>query len=331
MTDEILGHRPNAVIDLLKERRRSAHRNDGRKLALIIEGGGMRGVLSAGSLIALDMLGFRDCFDEIYATSAGAVNAAYFLTGQGRLGITIYFDSISNRRFYNPLRLSKIVDIGFVYDYVVPHEKTLDEASLRASPTNLYLSVTEVSTGMNVLLDVKKCRAPVATMLKASSALPVLYNKTVGIEGRDYVDGGVSCLLPIEQAASHGCTDALILLTRTRGYELRPPTAFGRLLFYVMIGRRFPALMKAYRSMSVQINRARRIAQGEQPIGGLNIATICPNDAESIVQRTTIDRRRLVEGAALLARKTCRLFRDEADVVDSLFDRYRAADPRYRG
>lgn len=327
MIDELLGTRPGAVLDLLMARRAQS-RNGGvergtRKLALIVEGGGMRGVLSAGSLLALDLLGFRYCFDEIYATSAGAVNAAYFVAEQGRMGMTVYFDCINNRRFYNPFRLTKIVDVGFVYDHVVPHVKTLDEKRIRTSPTDLFFSLTDVSTGDNVLLNVKECGETVAKMLKASSALPILYNRTVLLEGRKFVDGGVTCTLPIQQAVARGCTDVLILLTKTRGYELPPPNFFDRALLYAMMGHRFPRLMDAYEKMAANTNQARRIAVGDLSLDGVNVATICPNEAELIVGRTTIERGRLIEGARLLASKTFRLFGEDAAAADEIFEEYR--------
>ena len=80
----LCGNNPQAVIELLNERRdnKNSSNNSNRKLGLIVEGGGMRGVLSAGSLLAVDLLGYINCFDEIYATSAGGVNAAFFLSGQ---------------------------------------------------------------------------------------------------------------------------------------------------------------------------------------------------------------------------------------------------------
>src|SRR5690348_395584 len=117
--DKLLGTCPAAVVDLLKARSGQPPGRDARKLGLIVEGGGMRGVLSAGALLALHLLGFRNCFDEVYAASAGGVNAAYFLSGQGTLGISIYFDDISNRRFINPLRFWKMLDVEYVYDHVV--------------------------------------------------------------------------------------------------------------------------------------------------------------------------------------------------------------------
>src|SRR5207249_2082981 len=146
------GTHPRRGIDLILERASSAagpQPDRSRKLALIIEGGGMRGVVSAGSLLALDLLGFREVFDEIYATSAGAVNAAYFLSGQGKLGMTIYFDDIANRRFINPWRLLKIVDVDYAYDRVISLHKPLDDVAIRASRVRFLLSVTDARSGLN--------------------------------------------------------------------------------------------------------------------------------------------------------------------------------------
>ena len=125
----LAGTHPRRVIDLILERASLAGRNKpdpSRKLGLVIEGGGMRGVISAGSLLALDLLGFREIFDEIYAASAGGVNAAYFLSGQGTLGMTVYFDDIANRRFINPWRVFKIVDVDYAYDRIISLYKPLD-------------------------------------------------------------------------------------------------------------------------------------------------------------------------------------------------------------
>jgi predicted patatin/cPLA2 family phospholipase len=348
-----MGTRPQAVVELLKTRlaegrgvrydpegpgKRSAgalgteverssralERPMPRKLALIVEGGGMRGVLSAGSLLALDQLGFRDCFDQVFATSAGAVNATYLLSGQGALGITVYFDDINNRRFYNPRRITKVVDVDYVYDYVVPTVKTLNETALRHNPTDLFFSVTDAETGCNVLLDVKRQPEPVSRLLKATSALPVLYNRTVAVGGRHYVDGGLTCSIPIREAVANGCTDILIVLTQMRGYTIPPPTAWGRLIFYMLLGHSYPALQEAYGRHPAKANEWRRKAVGDAPmLAGVNIATLCPTAAELIVGRTTMDRNRLIDGARLMAERTFRAFAEDPQPMTELFERYR--------
>lgn len=327
-----VGNRSNAVVELMLDRRTRHGTSpvtaaDGRKLALIVEGGGMRGVLSAGALLALDILGFRAVFDEVYATSAGAVNAAYFLSGQGAYGITIYFDDISNRRFINPLRFWKMVDIGFVYDKVVPVIKPLDEPALRAQPAKLFFSVTDIETGGNRLLDVKNLEEPISQMLKATSALPVLYNRTVTVDGRAYIDGGASCTLPIVQAAQRGCTDILVLMTKAPDYRSEPPTRLRKAILYWALGRVYPKIMEAYAILDARNQSDRALAAGINAVEPVNVATLFPTDDELIVNRTTIDRRKLILGAERMAVRTAGLLGEDAGRVRSAFARYQR-DPR---
>jgi predicted acylesterase/phospholipase RssA len=55
---------------------------DNKKIALAIEGGGMRGCVSAGATAALNILGLDDTIDVVYGSSAGAMIAAYFISRQ---------------------------------------------------------------------------------------------------------------------------------------------------------------------------------------------------------------------------------------------------------
>jgi hypothetical protein len=79
----------------LAESSKPGSRKDAFKLGLVVEGGGMRGCVSAGGLQALSDLGIRDVFDAVYGSSAGAINSTYFLSGQ-REGVYIYHDHIAH-------------------------------------------------------------------------------------------------------------------------------------------------------------------------------------------------------------------------------------------
>jgi predicted patatin/cPLA2 family phospholipase len=317
----LAGHRPSEVLQLLKSRRDcgGATHHDGRKLCLVVEGGGMRGVLSAGSLLALDLLGYRACFDAVFAVSAGSVNAAYFLSGQGLTGISVYFDDISSKRFINPLRFWKIADVDYVYDYVVPTLKPLDDEAVRRSPQEFYVTATEVQTGNNVLLDAKERSVPVSRFLKASSALPVLYNRTVLIQDVRYMDGGISGGLPVEWAIKHGCTDVLVLLSRPCSYVGKEPQMFERLLFRALIGMKYPALYTAYAKSLSTKEQNRRLALGTDREPDVNVATICPDDVANGVGRTTIDRKKLVDGAYLAGRKVFGVLGEDPKILDKTF------------
>jgi hypothetical protein len=74
------------VARLLHERMRlgskPGQRADGARIGLAIEGGGMRGAVSAGAAAALNLLGMSDAFDAVYGSSAGALIAAFFISRQ---------------------------------------------------------------------------------------------------------------------------------------------------------------------------------------------------------------------------------------------------------
>src|SRR5262249_44918899 len=98
----VYGVNPADTIDFLKDRARCFNQRgepvDGRKACLSVEGGAMRGVILCAALMALEDLSMTDVFDEIYAASAGAVNAAYFLAGQAAYATSIYYQKINNTR-----------------------------------------------------------------------------------------------------------------------------------------------------------------------------------------------------------------------------------------
>ena len=323
---EFLGTRPERVIQLLKDRRSRLAKgsvSDYRKLGLVVEGGGMRGVLSAGSLLSIDLLGFRDCVDVVYAVSAGSVNAAYFLSGQGVEGITIYFDDVSSRRFINPWRPWKMVDVDFVFDEVVQTVKPLKEAAILGCPQEFYVTATDVSTGQNVMLNTKSGCASISRYLKASSALPVLYNRSIQIGNQRYMDGGLSGGIPIDWAVAQGCTDILVLLSREPDYVSRGPGFYERWLFRLVAGLKYPAVYQAFCGTSSTKNKNRSLAVGVEQISAVNVVTFCPDAEENSVSRITIARPALVHGAYLTALKVYRAFGESTTDLDDLFDGFK--------
>src|SRR5688572_2937679 len=113
MNVTLAGTGAQEVLRLIQDRRtrclRAETMEDGCRLALIVEGGAMRGVYSAGSLFALARLGCSEVFDTVYATSSGAVNAAYFVSGGANVGVGAYYEDLSARQFINPWRFWKMI------------------------------------------------------------------------------------------------------------------------------------------------------------------------------------------------------------------------------
>jgi len=300
------GVNPAAVIDAIRARaalwRAGDRAADGRRLGLVVEGGAMRGVCSAGGLAALAHLGLRDLFDEIYATSAGAMNASYFLSGQAHLGIRVYYEDLVQDRVINPWRVWKILDLDHVFDRILTGGKALDEKAVTGSRTKLFVSMLDAQTGELLLVDTRASRAPLMTVLKASTAIHVAYNRSIEVDGRLCIDAGVANPFPMQEALASGCTDLLVLLTRPRGFRREKPGRASDWIFR-MYARGKSELRRAYARQPERDAELRALALGEAPArAGVNIATLCVGD-EEVVERLTVDPIRLHAAAVGCGRR----------------------------
>jgi predicted patatin/cPLA2 family phospholipase len=309
---ELRGVNPSGVIESIlsrAERWRDGNRHtDGRKLGLVIEGGAMRSVYSAGGAVALAHLGFSNLFDEVYATSAGVMNASYFLSNQPSIGITVYYESCTTRMFMNPLRLWKVLDIDYLFDQVVTNDKPLNVDKVVASRSKFFAALIDKSTGEGLLVEKSATKTLWLQVLKAATSMPVFYNRTVQVDGRPCMDGGLAIPFPLEHAIENGCTDILVLLTRPEAYRCRSPSWSDRCLFNLICARGHSGVMRAYDHHHKASWRARDLAFGrlttpEPP----NIATIC-TCAEDKIDRMTGDAATLRQGALDYARRTLAVF-----------------------
>jgi predicted patatin/cPLA2 family phospholipase len=314
------GVNPDAVIELLKSRAgwsAPPERGD-RKLALLVEGGGMRGVCSAGGLVALDAMGFRSSFDQIYATSAGAMNVAYMLSGQAVFGIQIYYKEINNKKFIDFRRLYKVVDIDYLFETVVTKIRPLDTATVLKAPCEFYVAVIDKDRAENVVIQTTRSPAEILALFKATTALPVVYNRAIQIGSRRYIDGGLGSPVPLHHAIQSGCTDLLVFLTRPASYESEPAEWWERQLFAVRCAAGNRKLQTMFEQSHEESNECRHICLGKlPPPKTVNIATFCPT-AASAVTRLTVDATRLKGSAVDMALATLSHFGGSTDLIDDL-------------
>lgn len=312
-TAELLGVNAPAAVQAIKQRylNRKAGRNepDGRKLALVLDGGAMRAVGPAGGAVALAHLGLTDIFDEVYATSAGVMNASYFLSGQGDMGITIYFDDLTTGQFINPLRFWKIVDVDYLMSEIVRVKKPLDVQRVLRSPTRFYATVMDKNTGEASLIDTKRSNTPLLTIIKAALAIPMLYNRTVEIEGKAGMDGGLRIPFPLQEAIDNGCTDILLLLARSKEYVCAQPSPLACFFFDLLFARGDRGVSRAYALHHVYSRAARDLALGRtaNPPPNVNMVAICTEQSEAI-HRVTVDRAVLRAAAVSYGQRTLRAF-----------------------
>jgi predicted patatin/cPLA2 family phospholipase len=255
---------PHPVIQVLRDRARTGSRPGARidphRVALVIEGGAMRGVVSGGMVAGLEALGLRDAFDVVYGSSAGACAGAYFLAGQARAGARLYYEAVNNRRFINLLRgfsRRAIVDLDFLFDEVLTQQLPLDFGAIQRSGVELVVLASHVDIQADGLDHVEAVRFDgfadgddLIGALHASSRMPVVGGEPFVYRGLRFWDAAITQPIPIHAALADGCTHVLVLLTLPRDTRPGRMGLLDRLLVAPRVASASPRLAVMYRTRS---------------------------------------------------------------------------------
>jgi predicted patatin/cPLA2 family phospholipase len=217
-------------------------RNHGR-VALVVEGGAMRGIFSAGVLDAFLDRRFRP-FDLALGVSVGASNVLSYLAGQHGRARRCFLGPMSSPEFIDPWRVLRgghWLDLDWLWD-AITREDPLDCAAAHKSGIEYALVATCARTGQPRYLSPDP--DDMLDALKASCALPFLYRNTVRIGGEALVDGGISDPLPVREAYRRGARTIVVVRSRAAHFVKRE-----RLVNHIgaWTMRRVPGLALAFR------------------------------------------------------------------------------------
>ncbi|PSJ37526.1 patatin family protein [Zobellella taiwanensis] len=184
------------------------------KVALVCEGGGQRGIFTAGVLDVFMEEGF-DPFDILIGTSAGAQNLSSFMCqarGYAREVITGY---TTRAEFFRPLHFARggdLVDLDWYFD-VLANRLPLDTATGlgRLGRRQLLFCSTRAGDYRPHYFDPR--HSDWLTGLKASSAIPLFYRAGVEWQGERYLDGGVADAVPVREAYRRGARTLVVVRT----------------------------------------------------------------------------------------------------------------------
>jgi predicted patatin/cPLA2 family phospholipase len=249
--------RQHSVIQLIRRRRdegsKPGKRTDGRRVALVIEGGGMRGVVSAGMTAAIEQLGLRDAFDEVHGASAGAFNGAFLLAGQAAYLTALYPHGFGDPSFVNLrdtlLRKRPIFDMDYVVGEVWRHQRPLRTDVILASGIELHCTATDVDSTQIVDLTDLRSDEDIRCAMRASARLPWLAGPPVGFRGRRWLDATLAEAIPVH-AAQTTATDMLVLQTRPHGVQHTPLSSLVARLTDGYLTKINPALVQLRLSRS---------------------------------------------------------------------------------
>lgn len=226
------------VLELLRERLDSAstpgERDDPYRLGLVVEGGGMRGVVSGGMLAGLEQMGAVRGFDAVYGASAGAVGAPFFLAGQAIYGLEIYYAHLNDGGFISYRRAltgSPVLSLDYLLETLLQGDKRLDVDRALGHPVELKIAASAIDRQRCELLEGFGSPEALYEALRAAVSLPFVTGNPVEIDGRRFMDTAVTQPIPYPAALADGCTHLLCLLSRPAGTEDRAPNIWKRVTF----------------------------------------------------------------------------------------------------
>ena len=211
------------------------------KTALVLEGGGLRGVFSAG---VIDCFLDQDIrFDYVIGVSAGACNAMAILGKQKRYFWSV-INTVSGRNsFYGVPQMidsHRFVNLDKIF-YEYTEQFHFDFDTLMNNPTEWEMVVSNIETGKAEYMTTKDLDR-LRVIGKASCSLPIITDP-VNIDGQLYLDGGICDSIPIEHVLEKGFDRIVVVLTRKKGnysHTNEPTKAIIRRIYSA-----YPNLIKA--------------------------------------------------------------------------------------
>lgn len=247
------------------------------RVGLVLEGGGMRGIFSTGVLDYFIEANIE--FPIITAVSAGACHGGSFISKQKYRGRDIVLDYIQDDRYCslkNWIKTGNLFDTQFAYYDIAEIHKPYDFESFKASKSKFYNVMSNVETGRAEYALLKDMKTDIE-YTRASSSLPFL-SKIVKLDGKKYLDGGISDPLPIRFNENNGFERNIIILTREKGYRKKEKKNTS--YFIKMYYHKYPKFIEQWGNRSKVYNETLDYIEQQEKEG--KVLVLRPKDTSSI-------------------------------------------------
>lgn len=260
------------------------------KKGLILEGGAMRGLFSAGIMDVMFENGIR--FDGMIGVSAGAAFGCNFKSEQPGRAIRYNKKYCKDRRYcsyWSWLSTGNIFGADFCYRELPLELDVFDIEAFEKNPLEFYMVCTDVENGNALYKKCEKADADCFEYMRASASMP-LVSKMVAVGGRKYLDGALADSIPLKFFESIGYNRNIVILTQPQGY-VKHPSVFQEILRFVY--RKYPELVKVMTNRHNIYNETvhyieEKAEKGEilllRPDGKLPVKRMCKNP--EILQQT---------------------------------------------
>ena len=221
------------------------------KIGLVLEGGGMRGLFSAGVLDAL--LELKELsVNGIVGVSSGALFGVNYVSKQKERAVRYNKKYADDKRYmglHSWITTGNAVNKDFAF-YELPYKlDVFDNETFKKAETDFYVVMTNVESGKSEYVLIEDAFAQME-YLRATSALPFA-SKIIEINGKKYLDGGISDSIPIDFCESLGYDKIIAVLTRPEGTYKEDKLGF----LYKLVYRKYPNLVNSLLNMATDYEK----------------------------------------------------------------------------
>ena len=221
------------------------------KIGLVLEGGAMRGMFTAGVLDVL--LDEQIAVDGAVTVSAGALFGINYPAKQRGRVLRYNLKYLHDKRYmgwHSLFTTGNVVNKAFAF-YELPFTlDPFDQATFTASQIDFWVTLTNIESGEPEYVKITDAFAQMEA-LRATSAMPMV-SRVVEIEGKKYLDGGISDSIPLDKAMALGYDKIIVILTRPLDYRKKPSNNWLFKLFY----RNYPKLIERWANRYAEYNQA---------------------------------------------------------------------------
>jgi predicted patatin/cPLA2 family phospholipase len=244
------------------------------KTALVVEGGGMRSVFTAGVLDTFLEHGY-DPFDLFIGSSAGSLNLSAFISGQKKYSVRLVNHLAKSKTFVNWTRFLKggnAMELAELHDILALHDPIdLTRAKQRLNSRPFFITCCDKLSGQANYQVAEPSRW--FRQVVASCALPIVFRAGVKLDNDVHIDGGLVDPIPVQKAVALGANHIIVIRTRTKHWVEKLTVLEQILTIWV---RHDTVLTKLLDNYSKKYNATCEFMRN--PPAGINIIEIAPDE-----------------------------------------------------
>lgn len=243
---------------------------------LVLEGGAMRGLFTAGVLDVLMENGIE--FPVCTGVSAGAAFGCNLKSRQAGRVLRYNLKYCREPKYCSFRSLLKTGDIfgaEFCYHKIPEELDPFDTKEFEENPMKFYIVASDVETGKPRYQRLDVVDENCYEWIRASASMPIV-SRVVEVEGGRYLDGGVTDSIPL-RFSEQFCKKNIVVLTRARDYKKKPAS---KLWMYRRSLKKYPNMFKAVKNRHLMYNEQRDYVFKREKAG--DVLVICPETALEI-------------------------------------------------